>query len=479
MIKSNATAWALLVVSDQGQADTLVDQEAWATSTAAAHGWLLTETFSGVSSGKDGARPLTMRMLAQLEATPVEQRPARILMIRLERLGRGDGTEAMATFLRLRALGILIHTRIDGDISYRRAGELLMPMVRLLVGGMENEVRCDKLLTMYKNRRLAKETDPSIATGFSPPYGLTYNNGHLVPKPPEDAAVRVAFQMKGEGYGYHRIGKHLTTIAPPMVLKNGKILHQHWTGDRVGKMLKKTSYRGTIVDEGTWARAQRPPSEITRSTQRNEYPLGGALRCSCGRGLVGATGSAPTGRRIRFYQCRDMRSHLGHMKHYRAERLERQFLALLSRLSADDQLLRDYADSRQRRNDVELLDRQIANLNRELGGIDDRRRTVFAAFEDATLPREQLAWRLDDLKARGEQLSATIADAERERDLASSKRVKLEELRRVLETAKLSWPDAAIDDRRALTKAVANAFGGLIVDLDGTLHTAASASVDL
>ncbi len=60
------TAWALLVVSDAGQAETLPNQEAWARETAAKNGWAITRTFSGVSSGKYGTRALASGMITEL-----------------------------------------------------------------------------------------------------------------------------------------------------------------------------------------------------------------------------------------------------------------------------------------------------------------------------------------------------------------------------------------------------------------------------
>ena len=473
MSKPNLTAWALLVVSDPGQAETLPHQEAWAKTIAAEKGWTITKTFSGVSSGKMGTRDLTTRMLNDLEMTPAEQRPARVLMIRIERLGRGDGIEAIATFLRIRQLGVLIHTRQDGDITYGRASNLFPPLFKMMVGGLENENRKDKLCALYKRLRTAHQDDPTVAISMKPPYGLAYVKGHLVPKPPEDAAVRLAYAMKGEGYGCHLIGKRLAVVAPPMTLKNGEARPQHWTGDRVHRLLAKTSYRGILVDEVTWARAQQPAREVSRPTVRHEYPLGGALRCACGRALAGSTGSRASGVRARYYQCRHMRNHDGHMKHYPSAHIEYQFEDLLGRLTADNALLENYANTRRDRDEVETLDQRLDSMRRELARIDDRRRVVFEALEDATLPREQLRWRLDDLSRLETELGSQIVSAEQERELARTRRVHLDDLRRVVDSARRCWPDAQIDDRRALAKAVANAFGGLVVDFDGTLRIGA------
>jgi Resolvase, N terminal domain/Recombinase zinc beta ribbon domain len=466
------TAWALLVVSDPGQADTLPDQQAWAEQTAREKGWPITRTFSGVSSGKLGARGLTLRMIGELESLPPEQRPRRVLMIRLERLGRGDGLEAINAFVTLKTLGVVVHTRLDGDVSYGRASDLLAPVVRFVVGGMENEIRQDKLRAMYERLRKARMVDPSIAVCMRPPYGLVYESGRVVPKEPEATAVRLAYDLKGQGYGCHLIAKRLAQVAPPMTLKSGEARPQRWTSDRVRRLIHKDTYRDTLIDGMTWTRAQPPAREISRPTMRYQYPLGGALRCACGCALVGATGSRKRSNRFRYYQCRNMAAHNGRMKHYRGDRLEEQFAALLARLTAHRSLLEDYATTKQGEGHAEALAAQLSALKRELKGLDDRRRAVFTAFEDGTLLRDDLQWRLDDLKTREMELASQIEQVDREAALTRAKRLQVEDIRALVDSANLYWPVADIEDRRALAKAVANAFGGLTVTYDGSLTVA-------
>jgi hypothetical protein len=336
------TAWAFLVVSDPQQADTLADQETWAKETAAKLGWAITRVISGVSSGKLGPRKLTLGMLADLEKLPPEQRPHRILMIRLERLGRGDGLEAMNAFLQLRRLGVVVHTRLDGDVETNRASELLMPVLRFFIGGMENEVRRDKLVALYQRRREARKNDPSIAISSKAAYGLRYDNGHLLPQEPEAGAVRLAYELKSQGYGCHVIGKRLTVVAPPKVLRNGDVQPQKWTADRVRRLIISDSYKGTIVDDDLWYRAQPRVREINRPTVRREYALAGALRCECGTALVGTKGTGKKSSTFLYYRCSNYLAHGGHMKHYRSDLLEEQFVAILERLCADDALLDEY-----------------------------------------------------------------------------------------------------------------------------------------
>ncbi|MGD0967763.1 MAG: recombinase family protein [Candidatus Aquilonibacter sp.] len=462
------TAWAFLVVSDPQQADTLADQEAWAREAAHENGWVVTRTISGVSSGKVGARGLTLSMIEDLGRLPPQERPNRILMIRLERLGRGDGSEAMEVFLKVRRLGIVVHTRLDGDVGYGRASELLMPVLRFFIGGMENEVRRDKLLSMYERRRVAQRTDPTRAVSSKMPYGLQLQDGHYAPKPPEDAPVRLAFEMKTQGYGPHLIAKKLAVIAPPMTLKDGSEHAMRWTTDRVRRMLLKSCYRDTIVDGATWERAQRPLRDIHRPTIRHEYSLGGALRCECGYHLVGQRGPRATSVFL-YYACSNAPAHQGRYKFYRSDRLVEQFLALLDRLSADDALLRRFLATQVTDTDIDALELRLAAAAKDLSGLDERRRRIFSAFENGALARKDLQWRLDDLREQQTTLEIQVSALQREIATVRASHRSEDDARALVQSARSLWSGAKNDDKRALAKAIACAFGGLSVRTDGSL----------
>ncbi len=466
MNKAN-TAWAFLVVSDPQQADTLPDQEAWAREAAHAHGWVITRTISGVSSGKSGARGLTVSMIADLERLAPPERPQRILMIRLERFGRGDGTEAMEVFLKVRKMGIVVHTRLDGDVGYGRASELLMPVLRFFVGGMENEVRRDKLNAMYERRRIAQRDDPTIAISSKVPYGLKYERGHYVPKPPEDEAVRLAYELKGQGYGSHLIAKRLAVVASEHTLKNGHAYYQKWTADRVRKLLMKSSYRGVLVSEETWLRAQRAAKEIQRPTRRFEYPFGGSLRCECGYALFGNKGTGHYNCTFHYYVCRNTDAHNGRFRHYRSDRIEQHFLDLLHRLAVDDDLVRRFLNLDEP-GKGEALQAQLATIRNELSGIDSRRRAIFKAFEDGSLAQADLQWRLDDLSQHAIDLERRIVQLESEIATARASTRSFAEVHELVTSAAALWTNAGIEDKRALTKAMSKAFG-LIVRSTGAL----------
>ena len=133
------TVWTFLVVSSDRQAETLADQEKWAQKVAAANGWTITNTFRSVSTGKNGTRQLLEDLLTALRASKKAQRPERVLMIRLDRAGRGLAIEPLAALAEIYRLGVMVHTREDGDVNIARASDAIKPILRVLTGALENE----------------------------------------------------------------------------------------------------------------------------------------------------------------------------------------------------------------------------------------------------------------------------------------------------------------------------------------------------
>ncbi len=464
-----SSAWALLVVSDSGQAETLPNQEAWAREAAAKNGWTITRYFSGVSTGKYGTRALASRMITELEEMPAESRPQRVLMIRLERLGRGNGLEAMESFLRIRKLGIIVHTRLDGDVGYEKASELLMPVLRFFIGGMENEVRRDKLHATYARRREGNKSDPTIALSNRPPYGLQFTNGKYAEQLPEAATVRQIYDLKIQGYGGHLIAKRIGATAPPMTLKDGRAVPQVWTADRVHKIIAKVTYRGTLVDDATWLRAQQYLREMRCKSRRFDYPLGGALQCECGYVLIGHAGAARGEGRWRNYHCSHLENHGGHSRSHPIAKIDAQFVELLQRLSADDALLERYVTTQTHGPSRKSLTAKLNARIRELDAMESRKRKIFDAFESGTISNEDLRWRLTDLRDSELNLASVIASIESQLAADESRSVSVAHARELIRSAAELWSAAEIEDRRAVAKAVSVACGGLFVTFKGEL----------
>jgi len=459
------TVWAFLVVSSDGQAESLPFQRQWATRTAAENGWSVTDTFEAVSSGRDGIRGLLETLLKKLRSTPANDRPERVLMTRLDRLGRG-GLEPLAAFAEISKLGVKIFTRQDGDYQLARASDSILPMMRIITGAIENEARIDKALSAYDRRRRA-----GLVVATRRPYGLRLEKGHDVPDGERAAVVAKAFELTANGFGLYAIGKRLTQVAPPHEYRNGRVHVVEWTSDRVRKLLGTESYRTTIVDDALWTRAHavRAGSTTERSETKNPYPLSGALTCECGRRLVGSIRGSNV---QRVYRCRARTLH-GRIVTHSAPRLENAFAALISDLSASPELIERYATAQRAGDDVDVIESALKRARAAVAGTERERERAWELNEAGNLRDEDLQTRLDAVQRRAAEAAAEITLLSREIEATRLVEEDRSNAASVLERASRLWELASVDDRKAIAKAVTRAVGGLTVTLAGDLEARA------
>ena len=465
------TAWSYLVVSSEQQAETLEHQAQWAQQTAASHDWRITDSFRGVSSGRDGTRDLLERLLERLRSLPPEQRPARVLMIRLDRIGRGLALEALAAIAEVARLGIVIHTRQDGDYTLERASDSILPLMRVITGAIENEARRDKAKAVFARRRAR-----GLVVSNKRPYGLRLEDQRDVAQEPQAEAVRLAFELALNGYGFVSIGSRLRAVAPPKTYVNGRSHRTEWTATRVRKLLRQPAYCGILVDEERWHQVQMLHSgrPSTRERTKHPWPLAGTLHCTCGRMLIGSLhGSVPR----RIYRCTATMVH-GHNVMHNANKLEEAFVALLERLKAAPDLIALYLSSC----DAALSETALNTREAELGTEMDRQKTERAR-----------AWQLNErglivdveLARRLREVDVTLASLQRDREgvaqeLARLARSRDEQLRvdQILKEAAAAWPHASLELRRPAAQALARALGGLYVDDAGHLELGAPPHVE-
>jgi DNA invertase Pin-like site-specific DNA recombinase len=463
-VKGRSKAWTYLVVSSEQQVETIPYQRRWAAEVALQHSWTITETFEGVSSGKDGTRALLKKLVDRLEKTPRQDRPERVLMIRLDRLGRGLGLEALAALAQITQLGVTVHTRQDGDYKIARASDSLLPLMRIVTGGIENEARRDKALDTYKRRRLN-----GLAVSNKRAYGIKVVEGRDVVCEPEAGAVRLAFELAANGFGYWAIGTRLTAVAPPKRYASGRIHETNWTNDRVRKLLHTKAYRGVVIDERQWDRVHRllshPPDVRVRI---NPWPLSGALHCICGRILIGSQRGSPS---KRVYRCAASKVH-GKCLTYPAVRLEQQFSDLLKSLTATPKLMREYAKQSSRL--VELDERALRERHRlAFEGIDRaeiERTRIWKLNADGLLPDVHLARKLTDVDQQITTYRTVMAEVEIELQRNDESEKEQGQAQALLRDAVSSWESAAPTDQAAAARALARALRGLCVLEDGTLQ---------
>jgi len=451
------TAWAYLVVSSGVQQETLRDQESWSRACAAEHEWEITRVFEGVSSGRDGARKLLGTLLTELRATPKASRPDRVLMIRIDRLGRGDGIEAVAALAEIRRLGVAIHTRQDGDVRIDRASDAILPMLRSITGALENESRAEKSRAMHERKRAAHEVQ-----GL-PPYGFIVVDRRLAVYAPEAAFVRELFGLRARGWSYGRLSMHARANAPRKRRKNGSLDALRWAPSTLAVILHNVEYRGEIVDVDLFDEVARRSRPIIPNDARHPWPLRGALRCTCGLRVTGRMSGGVGGKyRSRYYVCYDAAAHGGYPGH-RADEIEAQFVELLDRLRAEPQLAASYAATEDVEDEAALRSQRAA-LERECESIGARRDKVWRLAESDTIPADEIARRLDELRAEQTRARDAIAEIDRRMDRARAAKRMYDGVADALLGAAEFWVDAPTSVQVEIANAIAALVGGLWVD---------------
>ena len=466
-----AVAWALTAVSSDVQADTLAHQRAWAEEAAKAKGWrlerVLGDESEGVGTGKHGPRAIVNRLLAELRAVPAAARPSWLLVIRADRLGRGQDIVDNQIVLRdLKRLGVSVWTR-GGEKKADTAMEQLVNAVEAAVAAQENEVRRDKATAVYKRKRSSGQ-----AVGNKRPYGLKIGSGGRDEPDPERAdVVRQAFALRCGGAGYHAIGLRLAAIAPPHVFKNGRISAVRWTPTRVKRLLENRGYvTGGVLDEVTFLRAQRASEGVgpARAQARHAWPLSGSIRCFCGAAMTGIAGGKPD-RRIRYYACRRQGMHTTTTRLVRADDLETQFVALLARLKASPQSAARYRLRAAGAGSARALEKSLTDLRAQADRIKLGRERVWEMELGGKMREDDLRERLQSLADRAEQIAARIADVQGQLALVQAAKQQNKDADVLISRAVRLYERGDDEERRAIVRAVALDLGGLCVEEDGKL----------
>lgn len=466
---TSETAWALLTVSSEAQAETLAHQRQWAKETAASHGWKLTRVKDGVSTGKAGPRKIVRDLLAELRTIEPEARPSWLLMIRADRVGRGDIIDTQLVLRDLRDLGVAVWTRDQGELKLDTAMQQLIVVAQAAVAAHENDVRRDKMRALRQRKR---ESGEPCGTA---PYGLRYEGKRLAVDPERSPIVREAFKLRLEGRGLDAIGLRLMSIAPPHVFLNGSSRIVNWTATRVHNLLSNRAYVGLIVDESTFSRSQRIAEVLTNvrpNGGRRQYPwpLAGSVRCYCGRGLIGmACGRAPW--RYRYYVCKARwePDHKMKLRLIRAEPLEKQFAELLGRLRASPALIERYRRRALAPISPTALERSVRGFKSEVGEIGRQRERVWELHASGKVRSEDVQERLDELARRRDEVQGHLSSAQDQLAVAKAAASRERDVENLVRRAARIFAAANVAEQNRLARAVSLELGGLFVDRDGEL----------
>ena len=114
-------------------------------------------------------------------------------------------------------------------------------------------------------------------------------------------------------------------------------------------MIRCKTYRNVVVDADIWDRANAVSNRgfVIKESTRYPWPLGGAVKCECGRRLIGnpckSGWKSKKTYTYRYYVCPDVTAHGGKILRHRADKLESQVPAILSRLRATPAAEEQYA----------------------------------------------------------------------------------------------------------------------------------------
>jgi DNA invertase Pin-like site-specific DNA recombinase len=445
-------------VSSSPQEATLEDQLAWGKQVALANGWTITREFSGVSSGAKGTRELLEDLLAELRSTPKAQRPKHVLMIRLDRLGRGTGIESMAAIAELRKLGCAIFTRDLGSVTIENSDDVLRPMIDAITAARENEKRSEKWIAVHARRRAQ-----GLHVGLVP-YGVVLVNGKAVPFEPEAAIVREIFRLAEGQWGYTRLARWARENAPPKRLNDGNDKPYSWNASTIKSILESKTLRGLVVTEEQWqaTKAARQSDFRARAPKRWPWPLQGAVRCTCGRLLAGhASGEGKY--RIRYYICRHHTLETGQISHpaHRADKLEASFVDLLHSITASPDLFITF--------DEPETSEKWAEIEREacarIADVERRKQKAWALAEEGHIDAGQLSLRLNELDAQRQTAEQRLKTANAAVNRSTHAKEVTQPVAEVLDALADEWGTARVDLQQEAARAIA-AMTGLWADPD-------------
>lgn len=463
-------AWALLVVSSEGQTESLPDQRKRAEAAVAAKGWTLERAFEGASTGREGPRKLLRTLVSELRALPAEARPAWVMMIRQDRVGRGRIDESLFILHEIRDLGPRLWL-IDkgGELRLDSATDDFIAAAEAYVSTRDNELKRERLRNVYARRRQMGRPVSSKR-----PYGLRRDgrDGPDVEVEREAVAVRHAFALRVAGESLTAIAHALQPIAPPRVrLRDGVETVIEWLPQTVQRLLRQRAYIGVIVDEVTFQRAQIITESVrTRGWDISPvypWPLTGAIRCWCGAAMHGqAGGHTAPGKRWRYYRCNAPARHKA-SRGTRADRVEAEFYELLLRIKAEPgRYRRPLAGP-----DPELLDRAIRSLRADIDANARDRAEVWDLRSTGAIRLEDVQERLDALAIKRDDLTRSLAELEHQRAGAAAMREEDVLTDEALARAVELWKDPRVSakTRRSFAVALSLHVGGLYIAPDGEL----------
>lgn len=465
--------WLYLVVSSDAQEETLEAQRRWGFEEAARIGATVDPNgiFEGVATGKHGARRILLDLIDKLTETPKAQRPSRVLMARLDRTGRMP-LDAISALNDIRKLGVTVRDRINGDYTFQRVIDQVGPIFQLLQAGFENEVRSDRGKAAHKRR-----LDEGKLFGAKPAYGIMRDSrGFAIPDPECAPVVREVFERWANLESPAEIVVWLMANAPPRKGKPSKrnptgVYKLQWSLSHVYKMVRLSTYKGVVISEELWERAQKRPRRHSPPGPGGRiYPFSG-IKCTCGHTLRARTNNSSmrhvlkSGKVVFYerktaivmYTCQSMKHPNGpRFRAFREDRLEEQWVKILKRLAIGKGPWEDPGHSVN-------LEPRIEMMNRRLNVLLTQRNRIHEAFETGVYDAKTMQERLSKVEAEEKKLQADIEATQGEYEQQKIRRMNFQTAKHLFKEAARLYEHASREERFKVNQSLFQILGHPIV----------------
>lgn len=324
------------IQAEQGTIQSQIDlARAWITAQGHTPELYVDDGVTGMRELRD--RPEGARLLADAAAHKFD----RVIVYKLDRLGRGDDARnVLNAVYGLRDLGVAVVSLTESIDTSTPAGELFLTM---LAGFASFDRKVFLERSRLGTERIAKM---GKYVGGVVPYGYRVQDGYLVPSDDpipgldmsEVEVIRLIYRLSAEdGWSCIRIADYLHGLGVPTryTLDGKKIATGKrtvttanvWSAGRIRNMLVEPVYRGehhfgrrskkpreiiirtvpALVSEETWHAAQQTLTQNRLDGVRTpvrEYLLRGLLVCgTCGRRYTGTAMKAKGGEITPYYIC--------------------------------------------------------------------------------------------------------------------------------------------------------------------------------
>jgi hypothetical protein len=233
--------------------------------------------------------------------------------------------------------------------------------------------------------------------------------GKAVPYEPEAQIVRQIFSLAEQRWGYTRLARWARVNAPAKRTNDGADKPCSWSVSMIKSILASKTLRNLVVSEDQWQRtkAARQSDFRSRAPKRWDWPLQGAVRCTCGKLLSGHCSGAEQ-YRTRYYICRHHTLEPGQRSHpaHRADNLEAEFVRLLRLVRADPKLI--VPSQGEEPADWETVERDAL---RRIADAEKRTQRAWKLAEEAHIDGGQLRGRLAELDVQRQNAEAAFNSA--------------------------------------------------------------------